>query len=208
MSILRIAVFASGYGSNCRAIYEAIVNGKLNAEIGLVVSNNPQAGVLTWAKEKGLPYIHMASEQFNDKKLFHDALLKVLASHNIQMIVLAGYVKKIGLPLIEAFPNRIINIHPALLPAFGGKGMYGEHVHKAVLEYGAKITGVTVHLVDPEYDHGAIVMQKSLEVRDVDTPQTLAQRVLELEHQTYYQAIQLFAENKINIRDRKVFLIS
>lgn len=206
MSRLQIAVFASGYGSNCRAIYDAIVNKKLNAGIRLVVSNNSDAGVLSWAKEKHLPFVHISSEQFGDKKQFHDTLLKTLANHNIQLIVLAGYMKKIGMPLIEAFPNRILNIHPALLPAFGGKGMYGEHVHKAVIDYGAKVTGITIHLVDAEYDHGAIVMQKTLEVLHQDTPQTLAERVLELEHQTYYQAVQLFAENRIEVRGRKVFL--
>lgn len=206
MSSFRIAVFASGQGSNCRAIHDAIVNGKLNAEIALIVSNNPDAGVLAWAFENGLTHICIASEQFEDKKQFHETLLKTLALHRIQMIVLAGYMKKIGLPLIEAYPNKILNIHPALLPAFGGKGMYGEHVHKAIIDYGAKITGVTVHLVDPEYDHGAIVMQKVLEVSDHDTPQTLAERVLALEHQTYYQAVQLFAENKVIVQDRKVFL--
>ncbi|MBL7994106.1 phosphoribosylglycinamide formyltransferase [bacterium] len=206
MSSIKIAVFASGHGSNCRALYEAIISGKLNAEIGLIVSNNPDAGVLTWAKEKELAHIHISSEQFDDKLQFHHALLRHLALHHIQMIVLAGYMKKIGLPLIEAYPNKILNIHPALLPSFGGKGMYGEHVHKAIIDYGAKITGVTVHLVDPEYDHGAIVMQKALEVSENDTPQTLAQRVLALEHQTYYRALQLFAENKVIIKDRKVFL--
>lgn len=206
MSSLRIAVFASGNGSNCRAIHDAIVNGKLNAEIGLIVSNNPDAGILSWAKEKGLAQIYIASEQFDDKKQFHDTLLKTLTLHNIHMIVLAGYMRKIGLPLIEAYPNKILNIHPALLPAFGGKGMYGHNVHKAVIEYGAKITGVTVHLVDPEYDHGAIIMQRALEVRDDDTPQTLAERVLALEHQTYFQAVQLFAQNRVDIQDRKILL--
>ena len=204
MSSLRIAVFASGTGSNCRAIHDAIVNGKLGAEIALIVSNNPQAGILAWATEKGLTHICIASEQFEDKKQFHDTLLKTLDLYHIQMIVLAGYMKKIGLPLIDAYPNKILNIHPALLPAFAGKGMYGEHVHKAVIDYGAKITGVTVHLVDAEYDHGAIVMQRALDVRDDDTPQSLAARVLALEHETYYKAIQLFAEKKIQIVDRKV----
>ena len=207
MSNLQIAVFASGHGSNCRAIYDAITNGKLNATIGLVVRNNSGAGVLEWAKEKKIPSAHIASEQFDAKNKFYDALIRTLTKNQIQLIVLAGYMKKIGLPLIEAYPNKILNIHPALLPAFGGKGMFGEHVHKAVIDYGAKITGVTVHLVDPEYDHGAIIMQRAIEVMDHDTPQSLAKRVLELEHQTYYRAIQLFAENKVSIQGRKVFLI-
>ncbi len=206
MSALRIALFASGHGSNCRAIYDAIQNGKLNASIGLVLSNNADAGVLSWAKEKNLPWVHLSSEQFEDKKNFHDTMIGMLREHHIELIVLAGYMKKIGLPLIEAFPNRILNIHPALLPAFGGKGMYGEHVHNAVIEYGAKITGVTVHLVDPEYDHGAIVMQKALEIGDNDDPHSLAEKVLKLEHQTYFLAIQLFAENRIRVVNRKVLI--
>ena len=206
MSALRLALFASGNGSNCRAIYEAIEKGNLHASIGLVLSNNAESGILTWAKEKKLPWIHLSSEQFDDKKKFHDTLIETLKQHQIELIVLAGYMKKIGLPLIEAFPNKILNIHPALLPAFGGKGMYGEHVHQAVIDYGAKITGITVHLVDPEYDHGAIVMQKTLEVLPTDTPHSLAEKVLALEHQSYYKAIQLFAENRITIRDRKVLI--
>lgn len=207
MSNLQIAVFASGHGSNCRAIYDAITDGKLNATIGLVVSNNADAGVLAWAKEQKIPSAHIASDQFDNKNKFYETLIGTLTAHKIQLIVLAGYMKKIGLPLLEAYPNKILNIHPALLPAFGGKGLYGELVHKAVIDYGAKITGVTIHLVDPEYDQGAIVMQRSIDVMDHDTPQSLARRVLELEHQTYYRAIQLFAENKVEIRGRKVFLI-
>jgi phosphoribosylglycinamide formyltransferase-1 len=207
MSNLQIAVFASGHGSNCRAIYNAITDGKLNATIGLVVSNNADAGVLAWAKDQKIPSAHIASDQFDNKNKFYETLIGTLTAHQIQLIVLAGYMKKIGLPLIEAYPNKILNIHPALLPAFGGKGLYGELVHKAVIDYGAKITGVTIHLVDPEYDQGAIVMQKSIDVMDQDTPQSLAKRVLELEHQTYYRAIQLFAENKVEVHGRKVFLI-
>ncbi len=202
--MLILGVFASGNGSNCQALVRAMEEGKLDAVIGLIVSNNTDAGVLAYARQKAIPCLHIASEQFESKDLFYEHLLAALKQHRIEMIVLAGYMKKIGKQLLQAYPNKILNIHPALLPAFGGKGMFGRHVHEAVIEYGAKITGVTVHLVDSEYDHGPIVMQQVTEVRDDDTPETLARRVLELEHQTYYRAIQLFAGKKIEIIARKV----
>jgi formyltetrahydrofolate-dependent phosphoribosylglycinamide formyltransferase len=204
--MLNLGIFASGNGSNGRAIAQAIDNGQLNAKIGLIVSNVSDAGVLEFARQKSIPHAYIASEQFENKDQFNLHLINVLSQHRIELIVLAGYMKKIGLPLIRAYPDRILNIHPALLPAFGGKGMYGHHVHEAVLDYGAKITGVTVHLVDAEYDHGPIVMQKAIEVRNDDTPEKLAKRVLALEHETYYQAIQLFAENRIQIVARKVLV--
>jgi formyltetrahydrofolate-dependent phosphoribosylglycinamide formyltransferase len=205
-NVVTIGIFASGNGTNCRAIIEAIENGKLDAKVGLIISNNPEAGVLSFAEEKSIPHKILASEQFENKDEFHRQLINVLRHHGVELIVLAGYMKKIGLPLLQAFPDRILNIHPALLPAFGGKGMYGHHVHEAVLEYGAKITGVTVHLVDAEYDHGPIVMQKALDVVNSDTAETLAQRVLALEHETYCQAIQLFAENRVKIIGRKIVI--
>jgi phosphoribosylglycinamide formyltransferase-1 len=204
--MLHLGIFASGNGSNARAIAQAIENGKLNAKIALIVSNHSEAGVLEFARQKSIPHAHIASENYDHKDEFNRHIIDVLSRHGVALIVLAGYMKKIGLPLIQAYPDRILNIHPALLPAFGGKGMYGHHVHEAVLAYGAKITGVTVHLVDPEYDHGPIVMQKAIEVSNDDTPETLARRVLALEHETYYQAIRLFAENRIQIIERKVIV--
>jgi formyltetrahydrofolate-dependent phosphoribosylglycinamide formyltransferase len=204
--MLNLGIFASGNGSNCQAIARAIDNGNLNASIRLIVSNQSDAGVLEFSRKKSIPHAHIASEQFEDKSEFYRHLIDVLSQHHVELIVLAGYMKKIGRPLIEAYPNKILNIHPALLPAFGGKGMFGHHVHEAVLAYGAKTTGVTVHLVDPEYDHGPIVMQKSIDVKPEDTPETLARRVLALEHETYYRAIQLFAENRIQIIGRKIIV--
>jgi len=136
------------------------------------------------------------------------AVRQVLYRHQIDFIALAGYLKKLPAAIVREFRNRIVNIHPALLPSFGGKGMYGIHVHEAVLKAGVKVTGVTVHLVDEEYDHGPIVLQRAVEVHDDDTPETLAQRVLQVEHELYPEALQLFAEGRIRVDHGRVFCLA
>ncbi len=204
MPTFSLAVFASGHGSNCQAIQTAIETGRLDARIGVVISNNPNAGVLAWAKTIALPAIHVSSDQFATTMDFHNHLLTMLSDFKTDMIVLAGYLKKIGKPLLEAFPGRILNIHPALLPSFGGKGMFGRHVHEAVLASGVRLTGVTVHLVDEEYDRGPIVMQAAVDVSDDDTVESLSAKVLSLEHRTYPLAIQLFVDGRVEIAGRKV----
>lgn len=206
MSVLNLAVFASGQGTNCAAIHQAISENKLKAKIVLIVSNQAKAGVLDFAKKNAIPHAHISSENFPSKDEFYKQLFLLLDTHQVQFIVLAGYMKKIGTPLIRKYPDKILNIHPALLPSFGGKGMYGMAVHEAVIKYGAKVSGITIHLVDEEYDHGAIVMQKCLEVFPNDTPESLGKRVQQLEYDTYWKAIQLFAENRIAIHDRKVMI--
>jgi phosphoribosylglycinamide formyltransferase-1 len=203
---MNIAVFASGRGSNLMAILNAIKEGKLNAKISLVISNNSNAGALEIAKANGIDALHISRKQFSSDEEYVQKILNELKSRNVELIVLAGYMKKIPSEIIKEYPNKILNIHPALLPSFGGKGMYGLNVHKAVIESGVKITGVTVHIVDEEYDHGPIVMQRAVEVRDDDTPETLAERVLKVEHEIYPQAIKLFVEGKIKISGRKVII--
>lgn len=203
---MNIAVFASGRGSNLVAILNAIKEGRLNARVSVVISNNSNAGALEIARANGIDALHISRKQFSSDEDYVKKILYELKSRNIELIVLAGYMKKIPPEIIREYPNRILNIHPALLPAFGGLGMYGMNVHKAVIDYGVKITGVTVHIVDEEYDHGPIVMQRAVEVRDDDTPETLAERVLKVEHEIYPQAIKLFVEGKVKISGRKVIV--
>lgn len=203
---MNIAVFASGRGSNLMAILNAVKEGKLKAKISVVISNNSNAGALEIARANGIDALHISRKQFQSDEEYVRKILHELKSRNVELIVLAGYMKKIPPEVIKEYPNRILNIHPALLPAFGGQGMYGINVHKAVIESGVKITGVTVHIVDEEYDHGPIVMQRAVEVRDDDTPESLAERVLKVEHEIYPQAIKLFVEGKIKVSGRKVIV--
>ena len=205
---LNIAVFASGKGSNFQAILEAIEYGKIShTKIVAVFSNNSDAGALAIAREHHIPAIHLSRKQFESDETFNRSLLETLVNHNANFIVLAGYVKKIDSSIIKKYRNRILNIHPALLPAFGGAGMYGIHVHEAVLAQKSAVTGATVHVVDEEYDRGPIVLQKKIEVKEGDTPETLAARVLELEHQLYPEAIRLFAEGKVKIDGQHVTIL-
>ncbi len=202
---LKIAVFASGKGSNVRAILEAIEAGTIrNAAIVSVISNNSDAGVLTLAREHGIPAIHASRKGYGSDSDFCRALIEILNASGANFIVLAGYMKKVDAEIVRAFRNRIVNIHPALLPDFGGPGMYGMHVHEAVIKSGKKISGATVHLVDEEYDRGPIVLQQQVAVADDDTPETLAAKVLQVEHELYPRAIRLFAEGKIIIHERHV----
>ncbi|MCS7229795.1 MAG: phosphoribosylglycinamide formyltransferase [Candidatus Kryptonium sp.] len=188
------------------AILNAIKEGKINAKVALVISNNSNAGALEIAKANGIDALHISRAQFTSDEDYVKKLLYELKSRNIELIVLAGYMKKIPPEVVQEYRNKILNIHPALLPAFGGQGMYGMNVHKAVIDYGVKVTGVTVHIVDEEYDHGPIVMQRAIEVRDDDTPETLAERVLKVEHEIYPIAIKLFVDGKITVSGRKVLI--
>ena len=206
MGTLKIGVFASGRGSNFQAILAAIDEGRLNADMRLLLSNNKDAGALTTARERGIPAEVVSKGDFESRQAFVDTLLSLLEDHGAEFIVLAGYMKKIPGEVVAAFRGRIVNIHPALLPSFGGKGLYGSHVHKAVLARGCKVTGVTVHVVDEEYDHGPIVAQRCVAVEEGDTVDSLAARVLKLEHQLYAEALQLFAEGRVEIREGRAHI--
>jgi phosphoribosylglycinamide formyltransferase-1 len=161
---------------------------------------------MTTARERGIPALHLSRKQFPTDEAFASAMLKELADHKVGLIALAGYMKKLDPVIVKTYKNRILNIHPALLPSFGGQGMYGIHVHEAVIEHGCKVSGVSVHIVDDDYDHGPIVLQRSVEVADNDTPETLAEKTLGIEHQLYTEAIRLFAENRIEIKGRRVIV--
>lgn len=193
--MLHSAVFGSGRGSNFRAILSAIQNGKISgAGICMVLSNSSTAGILDIARENGIPAVHLSRQHYPDDDAFARAMLASLEAHGAQAILLAGYMKMVPSSVIAAYRNRILNIHPALLPRFGGQGMYGIHVHEAVLAAGEHESGASVHFVDEEYDRGPVLLQRRVPVVPGDTPETLAARVLEAEHALYPDALRLFLE--------------
>ncbi len=204
---VRLAVFASGGGSNFEAIAEAADGGALPLDVVLCLSDKPGAGVLERARRRGIPTAVLSPGSFDDEAAYVDALMATLDRHGVTLIALAGYLKLIPAPVVRAFRERMLNIHPALLPAFGGKGMYGMRVHRAVLDYGVKWTGATVHLVDEAYDTGPIVAQEPVPVREDDTPETLAARVLEVEHRIYPEALRYVAEGRVRVEGRRVRIL-
>jgi phosphoribosylglycinamide formyltransferase-1 len=202
---LNLCVLASGRGSDLKSIIRSQKSGKINSKVAIVISNNSNSGALNIAKSYQIPNFHLSQKMFASEEEYVNRFRELLKSYNVDLIVLAGYMKLIPIEIVKKFRNRILNIHPALIPAFCGKGFYGLHVHEAVLNYGVKVTGVTVHLVDEEYDTGPIVLQKTVKVRDDDTPESLQKRVLKWEHKIYPEAIKLFESKKFNIEGRKVF---
>jgi len=186
----RIAVFCSGNGSNFKALFEAIRNKQLPAEIVLCISNRSQCGAMEFAQQNGISTLHITEKQFASFDEFAETMVERLKEHQIDIILLAGYMRKVPDAVVAAFPDRMLNIHPALLPKFGGEGMYGIHVHTAVLEAGETETGATVHFVNEEYDKGEILLQRTVPVLPDDTPETLAARVLECEHRLYPDALE------------------
>jgi phosphoribosylglycinamide formyltransferase-1 len=204
---LRLAVFASGRGSNFQAILNAIATERLRAQVALCVSNRADAGALQVARDAQIPVAVIEEKQFAKVADYARALLEQLAQHDVNFIALAGFMRKIPVEVVRQFRHRLVNIHPALLPSFGGKGMYGHRVHEAVLEYGCKVSGATVHFVDEEYDSGAPILQRCVPVLDDDTPETLAARVLLVEHQIYPEALQLFADERVRVEGRKVKIL-
>lgn len=179
---MNIAIFASGNGTDMQAIVDGCKQKLINANVVAVISNNKDAFVLQRAKKENIPYYYIAKENFDSNEAFVDDILRVLKLHKTDMIFLAGYLKMFPSRVIEAYNGNVYNIHPALLPKFGGKGMFGINVHRAVLEANEKETGITIHKVNTEYDKGEIVAQTTVPVLSGDTPETLAARVLEREH--------------------------
>lgn len=178
---------------------DAIARKNVDAKIVVVISNNSDAGALALARSLHIPALHLSQKQFPSQDAFTNAVLANLDSHAADFIVLAGYMKKIDPRIIRRYRNKIINVHPALLPAFGGHGMYGHHVHEAVIAQHATRSGATVHIVDEEFDHGPIVLQESIPVEETDTPESLAEKVLKIEHRILPRAVELFAGEKIRI---------
>ena len=203
--MLQLAVLGSGRGSNFQAILSTIQRGELKGvSIKLVISNNSAAGILEIARTHGLPALHISQKQFVTEVDFVDAMLHALRAHSVNFIVLAGYMKRLHPRMVATYKNRVINIHPALLPEFGGEGMYGMHVHRAVLAAGRPVSGATVHIVDEEYDRGLIVLQRQVTVAPGETPESLAAKVLAVEHGLYPEAIRLFAEGRVTVTERSI----
>ena len=204
--MLKLGVLVSGGGTNLQAIMDAIDAGVItNAEVGLVVSNNKGAYALKRAENKGIPARCISPKDYADREEFHKALLKKLQESGAELIVLAGYLVAIPPMIVEAFPNKIINIHPSLIPSFCGVGYYGLHVHEAALKRGVKVTGATVHFVDTGTDTGPIILQKAVKIESDDTPQSLQRSVMEkAEWKILPKAINLIANGKISVEDHIV----
>ena len=199
---LALGFLASHGGSNVQAILDAIARGDLPAEARVLISNNSQARVLERARAAGVPTAHLSSHTHPDADALDQAIADTLLGHGVELVVLAGYMRKIGPRVLAAYPNRIVNIHPALLPDFGGPGMYGMHVHQAVIAAGASQSGATVHLVNGEYDRGPILAQGRVPVMPGDTPETLQARVLETEHTLYTDTLRRIALGELELDAR------
>lgn len=195
--MLNIGVLISGGGTNLQAIIDETKSGGINGTVKLVISNKENAYGLERARLSGIKAVYETNE---------DKIIGLLKENNIDLIVLAGYLKIITSKFVDEFRNKIINIHPSLIPSFCGKGYYGEKVHQGVIDYGAKVTGATVHFVDEGADTGAIIMQETVNVEQDDDAKSLAKRVLEVEHRILKESIRLFCENKLSIQGRRVFI--
>lgn len=184
-----IAVMASGGGSNFQVILDGIARGKLKVQVAFLLVNNSRCGAVEKAHAAGVMVYHYSSVTHPDPQQLGEALVELGHKNSVDLWVLAGYMKKVPSPLLQNWKGRVLNIHPALLPNFGGQGLYGIHVHKAVLQSGVSESGVTVHLVDEEYDRGPILAQRAVPVLPGDTPESLGARVLAAEHDLYWRVI-------------------
>ena len=199
---LRIVVLISGGGTTLQNLIRTMDEGRLSIEIPLVISSDPKAGGIRFAKDAGIPVATVKREAFDSQGAFSEDVFARCREVGADLVVLGGFLKRITIP--EDFTNRVTNIHPGLIPAFCGEGMYGHHVHEAVLRYGAKLSGCTVHFADNQYDHGPVILQKAVPVLDDDTPDTLAARVFEAECEAYPEALQAIAEGRVTIDGRIV----
>ena len=208
MMSIRIAILVSGQGrgSNMAAIIDACQRGEIDGQVVLVIGTRREAPALQRATEKGVPTCVISPRNLTEEEYAH-RLLHALSEAKADLVCLAGYMRLLPTPVVQAYAGRVMNIHPALLPLFGGKGMYGEHVHRAVLESGVKVSGCTVHFVDEHYDTGPIIVQRCVPVEEEDTWETLAARVLAQEHQAYVQAVQLFAQGRLRIEGKRVRIL-
>lgn len=204
----KIAVFASGSGSNLQNLIDACEKKETNGKIELVISSNKNAFSLKRAKTHNIPAFIFEKKDYNNLEEMHDKIIELLEKYKIDLICLAGYMFILSKNIVEKYSGKIINVHPSLIPAFCGKGYYGLKVHEAVINYGVKITGATVHFVDEGADTGAIILQECLTVNPDDTPETLQKRVLEIEHRIYKKAVQLFCNGKLKIVGRKVEVLN
>jgi len=201
--LLKLGVLISGNGSNLQSIIDYIEKGKLQAVIKIVMSNNPDAFGIQRAEKHKIKTVILKQKDFKSKEEFDQNIINILQENSVDLVVLAGFMRIISPALLKAFPHRIMNIHPALLPAFPGL-----HAQKQAFDYGVKMTGCTVHFVDEGVDTGPIIIQAVVPVYDEDTQDSLTERILKEEHRIYPQAIQLFADGKLRIQGRKVLIKS
>ena len=200
---LRLAVFISGTGRTLKNILDRIDASQLTAEVCLVIASTPNARGLQFAeKAGGIPIQMIESKDFGSRDEYSEAMFQLCREAKVDLVVLGGFVKLLTLP--EDFENRVLNIHPSLIPSFSGKGFYGHHVHEAVLKYGVKLSGCTVHFVDNQYDRGPVILQRAVPVLDDDTPDSLNDRVFEAECEAFPDALQLIATGRITLKGRKV----
>ena len=193
-----LGVLISGRGSNLQAILDAIAAGRLDARVGVVVSNKRDAQGLERAEKAGVPTVVLSHEDYDSREAFDEAVLAALKERDVDAVCLAGFMRILSPVLVRAYPNRILNIHPSLLPAF-----IGLHAQRQALEHGAKVSGCTVHLVDEELDHGPILLQATVPVEEDDTEESLSARILEREHELYPKAIQLILDGKVTVQGRR-----
>lgn len=197
MTLLRLGIIGSHTGTTMQAIVDACVEGSLPAQIGVVVSNNSNSGVAQRSLRHGLPFRHISAKTHGSEEGADVALADALQLHQVELVILAGYMKKLGAVTLARFAGRIINTHPALLPSYGGQGMYGDRVHAAVLAAGESVTGVSIHLVDGEYDTGAVLAQRTVGILPGDTVETLSERLKEVERPLLVETIVKIARGEI-----------
>ena len=205
MAGIRIAVMASGSGTDLQSVIDACEDGRIDGSVVVVISDNKDAFALERARRHGIPAHYVPRKK--DRKEHEMAIAEIIDSYRVDLIVLAGYIRMLTPWFVEKYRGRIINIHPALLPLFGGPGMYGMKVHEAVLESGMKVSGCTVHFVDENVDGGPIILQRCVPVLEDDTPETLRERVLEEEHRALPEAVSLFAQGRLVIEGKRVRIL-
>lgn len=205
--MLNIAVFISGGGTNLQAIINAVKENKINGKIKLVFSNRKNAYGLIRAQNESIDTFYLNRKKFFCNEEYDERILEELERKNIDLIVLAGYLNILSSKLVSKYSNRIINIHPSLIPSFCGDGFYGKNVHKAVIKSGVKFTGATTHFVDENVDTGAIILQDVVPVLINDDFETVAKRVLEIEHEILVKTVKAFCDNKIVFKDNRAFIV-
>lgn len=201
--MVNIGVLISGNGTNLQAIIDGIKEGKIAGEIKLVISNRKDAYGLVRCQKENIEGLFIDPKAYDDIS-YNRRLIEEFKKRHVELIVLAGYMKILSKEFVKAYENRIINIHPSLIPSFSGKGYYGERVHRAVLDYGVKYTGATVHFVNEEADRGPIILQEVVPVDEEDTVETLSKKVLKVEHKILVEAVSLFCKGKLTVEGRKV----
>lgn len=206
MSQVKIGVLISGSGSNLQSIIDNINSGEIKGKIEVVISNKVSAYGLERARNNNIDAVYINSKQYEDNEAFNDVIIEELKKRDVELVVLAGYLKILSKKLVKEYENRIINIHPSLIPSFCGMNYYGLKVHEAAIDYGVKVTGATVHFVNEEADAGPIIMQETVKVANDDTPETLQKKVLKIEHKILPEVIKLYCDRRIEVKGRKTYI--